>query len=437
MKKILFIHLAKTGGSSFRRILKNNSQLNRFDCIHNGYFLRFRDGVRVERRPLIASQLAHYDVAILIVRHPLDRLLSCYRYFLGGGLNQRGKGSFPSDLESQAFLLDQAPSLLECSRHLAEISEKIPHFRPLCHWLDAIPNPVADLVVTGHQEHFEADLEYIFDLLNVKNVSTLSARHNTSPVVKLDPWCLESRQLATQFYSADFQRFGYSLSGKSSKCIVQYWDHASPPSLIAQRMNDWHVGNPNWSYQCYNRLSASTFLGEHYGDALREAFLDIRFAAMQADVFRIGYLLASGGLWIDAATTCLSPVDHWLYEDVSLLILRREHQEFPKVWNGLIYASGSRHSLLAQAWEQISKNLLARRGVSVYKNFGPRVIRDLFETGMFDRDLINGSIKVLPASDLQGRLRIGSSVSVTGADQHWSKRQETESLYFSQSSPSA
>ena len=152
---------------------------------------------------------------------------------------------------------------------------------------------------------------------------------------------------------------------------------------------------------------------------------------MQADVFRIGYLLASGGLWIDAATSCLIPVDQWLHTDASLLLLRRDHQNFPKVWNGLIYASRSGHPLLVQAWEKISKNLLARRGVSVYKSFGPRVIRDLFETGMFDSDLINGSIKVLPASDLQGQLRIGSSVSVTGEDQHWSKRQETESLYFS------
>ena len=196
-------------------------------------------------------------------------------------------------------------------------------------------------------------------------------------------------------------------------------------------MNDWRLRNPNWSYQCYERWSASVFLGERYGDALREAFLDIRFPAMQADVFRVGYLLASGGLWIDAATTALSPVGEWLHEDVSLLLLRRDYQVFPKVCNGLIYASDPGHPLLVKAWDKISINLLARRGVSVYKNFGPRVIRDLFETGMFDSDLINGSIKVLPASDLQGRLRIGSSVSVTGADQHWSKRQETESLYFS------
>jgi hypothetical protein len=314
---------------------------------------------------------------------------------------------------------------------LAEIAEKIPHFQPACHWLDAIPNPVASLVFTGRQESFEVDVRYIFDLLGVKDDNSFATRYNSSSVIPKDLWNSESRRLASEFYSADFKRFGYPLSDANSKVIVQYWDHASPPSLIAQRMNDWRLFNPNWSYLCFNRLTASVFLGTHYGDALREAFLDIRFAAMQADVFRIGYLLASGGLWIDAATTCLSTVDDWLYEDVSLLILRRDHQEFPKVWNGLIYASGSGHPLLVQAWEQISKNLLARRGVSVYKNFGPRVIRDLFETGMFDSDLVNGSIKVLPASDLQAQLKIGSSVSVTGAHQHWSNRQESESLYFS------
>lgn len=437
MKKILFIHLAKTGGSSLRRILKNTPQLNTFDCIHNDSFIRFRDGVRVERRSLVARQLAHYDVAILIVRHPLDRLLSCYRYFLGGGLNQRGQGSFSVDLENQAFLLDRAPTLLECSRHLSGISEKIPHFKPMCHWLDAIPNPVADLVLTGRQERFDADLTYIFNLLNVQNNTPLSVRHNASSTIHVDPWCVESRRLANKFYCDDFQRFGYSSSEQSARFIIQYWDQISPPQLIARRMDEWRVSNPNWLYQSYDRLSASVYLGEQYGNELREAFLDIRFAAMQADVFRIGYLLASGGLWIDAATSCLSPVDQWLPEDVSLLLLRRDHQEFPKIWNGLIYASRPGHPLLVHAWEKISQNLLARRGISVYKSFGPRVIRDLFETGMFDEDLALGSIKVLPTRDLQGQLSIGSSVSVAGADQHWSKRQQTESLYFSQPSSSS
>lgn len=213
MRKILFIHLAKTGGTSVRRLFQNHPQLHSFDCIHNGVFIRFRDGVRIERCPLIASKLTRYDVAILMVRHPLARLLSCYNYFLAGGRNQlEGKERiFPHGIKHQTFLLEKAPNFLECCQNLSEISRNIPHFQPVCHWLDQIPNPPADLVLTGRQERFDADLAIILELLNVKNIGDLTKRHNQSRPSHQDPWCSESRRLAAVFYRGDFQRFGYAL----------------------------------------------------------------------------------------------------------------------------------------------------------------------------------------------------------------------------------
>ena len=69
---------------------------------------------------------------------------------------------------------------------------------------------------------------------------------------------------------------------------------------------------------------------------MHDAFLDIRLPAMQADVFRIAFVLACGGLWVDAATTCLSPVKAWLDLQTPLLLLRKPKQIAPQAWNGLI-----------------------------------------------------------------------------------------------------
>ena len=208
--------------------------------------------------------------------------------------------------------------------------------------------------------------------------------------------------------------------------LIQYWDQPDPPVVIAARMQGWRQQHLGWDYQCFDRPSAAAFCREHYGTALEEAFLDIRLPAMQADVFRVAFVLACGGLWVDAATTCLSPVETWLDLQTPLLLLRKPHQTHPQVWNGLIYAPTSGHSFLQQAWDSISDSIRHRRGTGVHKLVGPGLLRDLLAQGRFD-----GLVTIQSSSSLAAHLEIGSSSKVLPAEQHWSQRQRSESLYFS------
>ena len=208
--------------------------------------------------------------------------------------------------------------------------------------------------------------------------------------------------------------------------LIQYWDQADPPKPIAKRMQQWRQQHPGYRYQRFNRQTAAAFLREHYGLALKEAFLDIRLEAMQADVLRIATLLAWGGLWIDAATDCFSPVEDWIDLKAPLLLLRRPHQAHPMVCTGLIYAKAPHHPLINAAWQLMAKALLTRSGQKVYRSFGPGVLRDLLASGAWDHTLV-----VRPSSELTAHLRFGSSSSVLPAEKHWSQRQQSESLYFS------
>ena len=214
--------------------------------------------------------------------------------------------------------------------------------------------------------------------------------------------------------------------------LIQYWDQPVPPALLLKRMEHWRELHPSWRYQRFDRESAAQFIGSTYGSALKEAFLDIRLPAMQADVFRIAALQIQAGLWVDAATHCRQPLESWLDRQRPLVLLRRSHQQHPKVCNGFIYSAAPGHPLLVAAWQQISAALQARCGERVYRDFGPGVLRDLLAAGAPEAGL-----QVLGEQDLQAQLQIGSSSDALPGDRHWSQRQQVESLYLSGVSPSA
>ena len=222
MTRLLFVHLAKTGGTTVRRILKA-SAANSFDCIHHSTFIRFRDGERVHRGPLDPKQVGPYPLAFLMVRHPLARLLSCYRYFIAGGLNAQPSGRFfHGDQSAQRFLERVAPNFEHCCQQLPAIAERIPHFQPMSFWLDALPNPLAERVITGRQERFDADLQLLFDQLRVPLDPALLQRSNSSGPDQpsapqgagLSPDALERLHA---FYAEDFRRFHYPLAPEAAQ----------------------------------------------------------------------------------------------------------------------------------------------------------------------------------------------------------------------------
>lgn len=210
--------------------------------------------------------------------------------------------------------------------------------------------------------------------------------------------------------------------------IVQFWDQGQRiPQALLDRTVAWQIFNPEWEYLCFDAHSAANFLMSAYCDAIAEAFLDIRLAAMKADVFRVAYLLAHGGMWVDAATICTGPISGWLNVAAPLVLIRKQGMEPPLVCNGLIYARERGHPFLEDLWGHISAAILGRQGTRVWKLVGPGLYRDLLRTGRY-----NTCIQVLEAKDLGSYFRFSSTSQILPSAQHWSERQRAESLYFSQ-----
>ena len=185
--------------------------------------------------------------------------------------------------------------------------------------------------------------------------------------------------------------------------------------------------NHSWDYRRFDRQTAADFLGSVYGQEIAAAFLDIRLPAMQADVFRVGFLLHCGGLWVDAVTSAMRPVDAWIDRRHSFQMLRRDHQEHPKIATQIIYAARPDLPLLRVVWNEMVLRLLARSGTKVYRHFGPGLFRDL----MISRPSLALGLHVISESSVRNSFLVDSSSSLLPAEQHWTKRQECESLYTS------
>ena len=428
MNSLLLVHIAKTGGTSLRRLFKSHPGISRFDCFHNGFLLRFENGCRVGRYKVNFSSLDQYDTAVVALRHPLARLRSCYNYFLSGGLNGRGIGEFPADLQNQELLKSIAPTFSACTQRLNLISAQIPHFRPVSYWINTHSKPFAKSIFCCRQESLSDDVNALFMALSMPLPSRIE-HHNEAPNVSSsipDPSLIDL-QCIEKFYSSDYARFGYEMRSLRSLPLLQYWNEYQLPVVIADRMEKCRQLNPGWDYLRFNRHTASEFLAATYGPEIAAAFLDIRLPAMQADVFRVAFLLKCGGLWVDAATLLMRPVEFWIDRRHSLQLLRRSHQEHPKICSGVIYASRPGLPLLKAAWEAMVPRLLSRSGTKVYREFGPGLFRDLIVSFP---NLALG-LHVVPDVSLEGFLKISSSGNILPANLHWSERQKSESLYFS------
>ena len=428
MSSLLLVHIAKTGGTSLRRLLKSYDGISNFDCFHNGILLRFENGRCVARNRVELNSLERYDLAVFALRHPLARLQSCYHYFLSGGLNGRGLGDFPEDHRCQEFLKSIAPTFSACAQKLDAISAQIPHFSPASYWLDSLSRPLGKSVFCCRQESFVSDVNGLFKALGMPPSSPLEHRNKAANVIHaVSNISKHDLQLIQQFYSVDYARFGYEIDCLRPLPLLQYWNDEKPPVVVADRMEKCKNLNPGWNYLRFNQCSASDFLTHAYGSDIASAFLDIRLPAMQADVFRVAFLFHCGGLWIDAATSLIRPVESWMDRRYSFQMLRRSHQVHPKISSGVIFASRPGLPLLKAAWDEMVSKLLSRSGTKVYRDFGPGLFRDLLSS----RPNLALGLHAVPESLLDGCLMLGSSSTVLPAHQHWSKRQEDSSLYVS------
>jgi mannosyltransferase OCH1-like enzyme len=86
------------------------------------------------------------------------------------------------------------------------------------------------------------------------------------------------------------------------RTLIRYWhDPCAVPDDVRACLDSWdRLGADGFEFRMFSDASASAYIAEMYGAGEREAFSRCRHPAMRSDFLRMCFMLADGGLYVDA-----------------------------------------------------------------------------------------------------------------------------------------
>ena len=180
MKKPIFIHIPKAGGSSIGNIIKKHNEdldIGLHKCV-SYYSKEYRDSCFV----------------FSFTRNPYDRLLSAHQY-LTGGYGNSGDRKFEKTLSSdfKHFVKHQLKNIMNWL-----------HFRPMKFWLND------DIDFIGRMENYEHDFSVVCDKIKIPQ-QQLPHKNKTKHKHYTEYYDDETRSIVAEKYAKDIEYFGYKF----------------------------------------------------------------------------------------------------------------------------------------------------------------------------------------------------------------------------------
>ncbi|MDE8644869.1 glycosyltransferase [Rhodococcus qingshengii] len=149
--------------------------------------------------------------------------------------------------------------------------------------------------------HIESDIAYIE---NCSEPEHLASRFYPTGFEENDKFRshfirnIMLQQLGRKQDSSENSRTG----GQIPKTLVQFWDDPQgPPIDVRKCLQSWNLlRDEGFEFQMFDDTSAEAFIAENYGPRERAAFKRCRHPAMRSDFLRVAFVLAKGGLYVDA-----------------------------------------------------------------------------------------------------------------------------------------
>lgn len=106
------------------------------------------------------------------------------------------------------------------------------------------------------------------------------------------------------------------------RTIVQFWhDLQELPEDIKECIDSWARWTASgFTHRLFDERTARAFIGDSLDVRHGRAFERCYHPAMQADYFRLCYLLVEGGFYVDADDICVGAHINWLFDDGRLKV---------------------------------------------------------------------------------------------------------------------
>lgn len=204
------------------------------------------------------------------------------------------------------------------------------------------------------------------------------------------------------------------------KNLVQYWSQTKVPEDIAPLVEGWkNINAPNWKYTIYDKSSAGEFIAAHAGNNYKNIFDNCALPAMQSDLFRYIYIYYCGGVYVDAASICLTPLDGWLSVDKTTLV-KKWHGG---IMNGFI-AAPPYSQILADVIAVCESNIKRRSSGNIYKVTGPYVLMQVMSL----RGESARNVSIMEFQDFSRHVKLVNNLAHKRTN-HWSLVQQKKSIY--------
>jgi mannosyltransferase OCH1-like enzyme len=204
------------------------------------------------------------------------------------------------------------------------------------------------------------------------------------------------------------------------KKLIQYWDKLPLPSDIANLHATWTANNPEIEIKIFDFDRAMQFITSEYGSELAGLFTLAAIPAMQSDIFRLAYILAKGGIYIDMATRCRTSIKPLLQHSEKVVLMRKWHGG---IWNGMIIAK-KHNPIVRIIWEMVLNNIKHRKYDDVWKATGPFSFNQTIEKAEDDSNYV-----IYPQNEITQYFELVNDLEHK-KNAHWSEVQKNKNIYL-------
>ena len=221
---------------------------------------------------------------------------------------------------------------------------------------------------------------------------------------------------------ADLLR-GEHLPGSSPipRTLVQYWDTPNVPPDIIELMSSWREIYTDLDYKLFNDDTAKSFLKDRCTIHVSEAYARSDHPAQKSDLFRLAWLFAYGGYYVDADDRCIGRIDGQVPSHSELIVYQ---EEYGTIGNNFI-AAVPQHPVIGRALEAAAAAINRGDRDVVWLSTGPGLLTRALVQSLTDRSQSLNSwldrITILDRWAMSKFMNAHCASMYKRTDRHWSR----------------